>query len=369
MVANRCPAKLTLSKILDETIPLLATAIAATVSLEELQLTVQSLSRDAVIFDAIGRNQSIRDLTVVTEGPLVDASETEFFWESVSKSSSIQSVHTRAQNEFLHPIIYDDDVRRRCAELVAKHLRDNQRITRLKCSPDTHDAQIMESQVAPIVRLNRFRPVVKGLWNGSGGGEGRARRVSAVLSSPLVRRHPELLYFLLKANGDILLPSPPTPVVVVEQEATETQDPVALATMRFLVDRLIARERLQTALSFDGRFTRMTRPTLPGLTESRFYALLQARIESEEGDAEKTTQQPAEEQNAHKEALPQLQKAQSEQEAEIVEATACRQTEQIGRLPGALFRVDVRVAATEETHDESRSNGLDLVLANHETKE
>jgi hypothetical protein len=94
MVANRCPAKLQLSEIPDESVPSLAAAVAATTSLEELDLRVRSLSRGAAIFDAIGRNRSIRSLTVVTvsEEPLADANETEFLWESVSKSSSIKSI-------------------------------------------------------------------------------------------------------------------------------------------------------------------------------------------------------------------------------------------------------------------------------------
>lgn len=65
----------------------------------------------------------------------------------------------------------------------------------------------MESRVAPFVRLNRFRPVVDGLSDDSGDVERRERRVLAVLVSPLVRRHAELRYYLLKKCPEILLPS------------------------------------------------------------------------------------------------------------------------------------------------------------------
>lgn len=98
MVANRCPAVLALENINFRVKHSLAAAIAVTSSLKDLTLTVQSLTSDAAIFDAIARNQSIRSLTVYTTERLDKARpvhETESFWLSMFQSSSIQTIRTR----------------------------------------------------------------------------------------------------------------------------------------------------------------------------------------------------------------------------------------------------------------------------------
>jgi hypothetical protein len=203
MVENKCPAALIILSIPARLKRSLAAAIAATSILAELSLPVPSLSHDTALFDAIGQNQNIRVLRVYIREPLSEAatSNLERFWMSMFQSSSIESInvagHTVADGDI------SEAMRRQNAELVAKHIRNSQRITCLKCNPATHDAEIMESRVAPIVHWNRFRPIVAGRSDG----EGRKNRVSALIGSPLVRRHPALMYHLLKKNPVTLLPS------------------------------------------------------------------------------------------------------------------------------------------------------------------
>ena len=57
-----------------------------------------------------------------------------------------------------------DKEKRECAELVVfMLLSSSQVITRIKYNRETHDEEVMEKQVVPILHLNRFRPVVKSL--------------------------------------------------------------------------------------------------------------------------------------------------------------------------------------------------------------
>jgi hypothetical protein len=63
----------------------------------------------------------------------------------------------------------------------------------------------MESRVVPILHLNKLRPIVKNLFDGPTDRIDRERTVSALLASPLVRRHPQLMYFLLKLTREALL--------------------------------------------------------------------------------------------------------------------------------------------------------------------
>jgi hypothetical protein len=202
MGMNQCPATLRLSKIPARLKRSLAAAISTTSSLEDLDLSVRSLSHDTALFEAIGRNQSIRVLHVDIAEPLSDAkaaNDSERSWVSLCRSTSIEAITISAYTSFENRYI-SEEMRRQSAELVGKHIRSNKRITRLKCSPSTHDEGILAARVAPVLRLNRFRLIVAALSDGLGDGEGAESRVSAVIESPLVRRHPELMYYLLKAT-------------------------------------------------------------------------------------------------------------------------------------------------------------------------
>jgi hypothetical protein len=95
--------------------------------------------------------------------------------------------------------------KRECSKLIAALIRSNLRITSILYDPQTQNAKIMESRVVPIFHFNKFRPIVEALSDGSTDRAGRERVVSALLGSPRVRYHPELLYLLLKANREHLL--------------------------------------------------------------------------------------------------------------------------------------------------------------------
>jgi hypothetical protein len=206
MLANRCPAVLNLPDISEELKFSLAAAIKVTTSLEDIKLKLPSMFRDAAIFEAIGRNKSIRVLDVFTDyhsDEATQVNETRTLVK-VFQCTSITSITVTTARPERNCRFYDERVRQECAELVAKHIRNNTRITSLCCEGISYNWRVMENSVLPVVRWNRFRPIVNGLLTCSGTVEGR---VSALLGSLLVRRHLELLYPLLETNHEILLPS------------------------------------------------------------------------------------------------------------------------------------------------------------------
>jgi hypothetical protein len=207
MNANLCPTRLTLRSLFTEGADLLARALEATTRIEELTLHVRGYSEETNFYDAIGRNISIQALVVKGEGTLF-CSDVTVLWNSILKSATIQSVDASTLFHERSRFTFSPSDRQACAGAVAAAVRSNPHITRILYDPRMHDAHIMESRVIPILLFNKFRPVVKALFEGSADRVGRERAVSALLGSPFVRRHPELLFFLVKANRENLLPSP-----------------------------------------------------------------------------------------------------------------------------------------------------------------
>lgn len=203
--ANLCPTRLTLHEIFPEDAGLLAPALEATMRIEELTLEVHHYPCSSMAFDAIGRNRSIRDLVVKGDG-IIYCRDVKGLWKSILKSTTILRVDA---SNLMTPdsVTFSSSERRKCAGAVAAAIRSNPRITRILFNPRIHDTHIMESRVVPILRFNKFRPIIKALFDGSINGVGRERAVSALLGSPLVRLHPELLYVLLKVNRENLLPA------------------------------------------------------------------------------------------------------------------------------------------------------------------
>jgi hypothetical protein len=207
--AHRCPPRLALHRILPEAADLLATAFEATSRIEELTLHLQGYSIRKRLFASIGRNRSIRALVVKGEGTLW-CSDVTLLWKSVLESATIQSIDARNLVREDDALTFSSSDRRTCARAVAGAIRSNPHLTRFVYDPRIHDAHIMESRVVPVLLFNRFRPVVEALFDGStggGGGVGRERTASALLGSPLVRRHPELLHLLVKATRESLVPA------------------------------------------------------------------------------------------------------------------------------------------------------------------
>lgn len=212
MRANRGPARLSLRslrELWDDALVLgdLARALEDSTTIEELTVDVQHNGTEAVLM-AIGRNRSIRDVVAVQEGP-VTTSIVRTFWESVMNSPSIVNVDASGiwgdsdSDPFPFGSVDIEGERRDCAHLVGHLIRTNPRITSLTYDPRAHDAHIMESRVVPILRLNRFRPIVASLPGGSVGELAREKSVSGLLGSPLVLDHPELLYCLLHSTRDV----------------------------------------------------------------------------------------------------------------------------------------------------------------------
>jgi hypothetical protein len=202
--ANQCPTRLTLRSVVPGFATVLAPALEATTRVEELTLHLQHHSCTPLVLDAVGRNGSIRTL-IVRGGGILLCRDVALFWNAVLKSATIQSVdasdlvHDGGSGDHFSP-----SDRRTCAGVAAAMIRSNPRITSLRYDPRMHDVEIMESRVVPIVHCHRLRPVVESLFEGSAGGAGRDRTVavSALIGSPLVRRHPELLHLLVKANRE-----------------------------------------------------------------------------------------------------------------------------------------------------------------------
>jgi hypothetical protein len=182
----------------------LAPALGSTTRIEKLALRFNHISCGQRFLDSIGRNRSIRALVLKGRGPLL-CSEVTSLWKSVLKSATIQSVDASELPYQSANFTFSPKDRRTCAAVVAAAIRSNPHVTRILYDSRVHDAHIMESRVVPILHFNKFRPIVGGLFEGSSRGIGRERAVSALLGSPLVRRHPELLFFLLKANRENLL--------------------------------------------------------------------------------------------------------------------------------------------------------------------
>lgn len=160
--------------------------------------------------NAIGRNRGIRDLVARQEGR-VTAGTVNTFWESIMTSPRIASVDASgisgswtdrwdAVQQQPPETAFTDEERRECAELVAELIRTNPRITTLEYHPWAHDVHIMESRVVPIVLLNRLRSVLSAPPDASAGVVSRERFASALLGSPHVRNHPQILFFLLQAT-------------------------------------------------------------------------------------------------------------------------------------------------------------------------
>jgi hypothetical protein len=207
--ANQCPTRLTLHQIVLEGAGLLAPALEATTRIEELTLHVRGYSTRKRLFRSIARNRSIRALVVKGEGRLL-CSDVKCLWRSILKNATIQSVDASTLIDEDSTFTFSSSERRTCARAVVAAIRSNPHLTRFVYDPRIHDAHIMESRVVPILLFNRFRPLVEALFDGStygDGGVGRERTVSALLGSPLVRRHPELLHVLVKASRDSLVPA------------------------------------------------------------------------------------------------------------------------------------------------------------------
>jgi hypothetical protein len=202
--ANQCPARLTLRSIDNRAADHLAPALEATTRIEDLTLHVQHYSCTPMFFGSIGRNGSIRALVVKDEGPLL-CRDVVCLWNSILKSTTIQSVDASTLFHERSTFTFSPADRQACAGAVVTAIRSNPHITRILYDPRIHDARIMESRVVPVLLFNKFRPVVKALFEGSTDRVGRERAVSALLLSPLIRRHPELLYILVKANRENLL--------------------------------------------------------------------------------------------------------------------------------------------------------------------
>jgi hypothetical protein len=221
MRANQCPVRLVVHHIFAAPFDEFAPALAGTTRIQELTVHVQDGPNTAATFNAIGRNRSIRHLVAVQEGP-ISAGIVRAFWESVLNSPSIVRVDASGITgdratltggsahpwpPFENDRDFNEEERRECAELVAERIRTNPRITSLAGHFRALDLRIMEARVVPIIYLNRLRLVVATLPGGTVGDMARGRSVSALLESPRVRHHPEMLYFLLNATRDCLLAS------------------------------------------------------------------------------------------------------------------------------------------------------------------
>jgi hypothetical protein len=199
MVANQCPARLSLSYWCDVHIVSLAPALAATTAVEELRIELPVVEDENL--NAIRRNGSVRVL-IATQHKVLKQRDAEAFWRAAFANGTVERIDVSGVAD---GVLSHSTRKRESSELIGTLLRSNPRITSIKYVPRIYDEQVMESRVVPILHFNKFRPVVEALFNGSTDRAGRERAVSALLGSPLVRRHPELLYFLLKVNRENLL--------------------------------------------------------------------------------------------------------------------------------------------------------------------
>ena len=181
----------------------MASAIEATTTIAELTLYIQDFQSERIYLDSIGRNKSIRAL-VLRKAWYIFCSDVLGIWISILTSTSIESVDVSEIFEE-GPRAFSDDERHEVANVVALLIRFNSCITSIRYDSRTHDAHIMETLVVPILLLNRLQPIFKAWFDGSTHRVDRERAVSAFLGSPLVRRHPQLMYFLLKSAREVLL--------------------------------------------------------------------------------------------------------------------------------------------------------------------
>lgn len=221
MRANRCPARLVLHHIFAAPFEEFAPALAGTTSIKELTVHVQHGPDTEPTLSAIGQNRGITHVVAVQEGP-VTAGVVRTFWEAVMNSPTIVSVdatgitgnraslaegNAHPWPPFENDRDFNQQERRECAELVASLIRTNRRIKRVSFHSRALDAQTMETSVAPIILLNRLRPVVASLPGGSVGEMAREKSVSGLLLSSRFGKHPDMLYCLLNSTRDWLLAS------------------------------------------------------------------------------------------------------------------------------------------------------------------
>jgi hypothetical protein len=186
MVANRCPRRLIFENP-EGRIPKLAEALRSTTRVEDV--TILSSYRTATdecfeeMLDAIGQNHGIRTLAVHQRSG-VTSNRLRTLWRSVMTSPTLESINVACM-ELRDEHNFTDAERRECAEVVVSVLQSNAVLTQIKYNRETHNEEVMEKQVVPLLHLNRFRPVAKAL-EGMSASE-RERTLSALVGSDLVR--------------------------------------------------------------------------------------------------------------------------------------------------------------------------------------
>jgi hypothetical protein len=208
------PASLDLVSLRHDSATLLGPAIATTSCLAKLTVTLGGWKHEMWLesfAESIGRSRGIR--TLVGETPQYErftCNNVKLFWRSVMTSSTtIEAVDVQG---ICHAFPAEEKVE--CAQAVATALLANRVVTRIEYNPDNHDPEVMRVRVLPLLRLNRLRPIVASLDDGGSASADGARgassscKLSALLESKIIRMRPELLFFLMKAQTNLLLPLP-----------------------------------------------------------------------------------------------------------------------------------------------------------------
>jgi hypothetical protein len=202
------PASLNLSY---DSATLLGPAIETTSCLTKLTVTLSGPKHETwlkSLAESIGRSRGIRTLIGNTDWSFT-FSDVKLFWRSVMTSSTIEAVDVR---DIRHGFPAEEKVE--CAQAVATALLVNRVVTSIEFNPHNHDPEVMRVRVLPLLRLNRLRPIVASLDDGGSASADGARgassscKLSALLESKMIRTRPELLFFLMKAQTNLLLPLP-----------------------------------------------------------------------------------------------------------------------------------------------------------------
>jgi hypothetical protein len=209
--ANQCPKRLVLkdtSLFRINAAPGLADAIRGTSAVEAITIELSQRCPEYVdncnmLLEAIASNDGIRSVGVkVRHYESVKVDRVKEICSIVLMSRTIERVDVsgvEAEN------CYTDAERRDCALHVISLLRSNRVVTQLLYNTGTHDSQIMDTQVGPLLDFNRIRPFVESL-NAAGTAAERKRTLSLLFGAPFVGRRSWLLFCLVKSFNELVIP-------------------------------------------------------------------------------------------------------------------------------------------------------------------